>query len=105
MLGMLGLGRRRAKMAGAMLAAGVASWAGVAGAWGLSLPNLNHPFAGADDQRSELPDRGHMSRTSVALFDYDHTWGGTEIEGGPMWWPPRGHEFDPTKGGSCRSAR
>jgi hypothetical protein len=83
---MLGFGRRRAKMAGALLAAGVASWAGVAGAQGLSLPNLNNPFAGVDDQRSELPDRGHMSRTSVAIFDYDHTWGGTEIEGGPMWW-------------------
>jgi hypothetical protein len=79
-------GARRAAPALAAFASTLA-WAGAAAAQGLStmptIPALSEPLG---DARSELPERRYMARGSVALFDYEHTWGGTELEGGPMWW-------------------
>jgi hypothetical protein len=63
------------------------AWTGVAAGQALSgaptIPALSNPMG---DERSELPERRYMARGSVAIFDYEHTWGGTELEGGPMWW-------------------
>src|SRR5580693_7503194 len=35
---------------------------------------------------SQIPDQQFLAKGSVALFDYQHTWHATELEGGPMWW-------------------
>jgi hypothetical protein len=88
--------RRRAIATGATFAAGVVFVASGGGAQGLSLPSFNEPLGGPE-QRSEVPERATMSKGSVAIFDYEHTFGGLELEGAPMWWRFAG--TDPTHAG------
>jgi hypothetical protein len=71
--------------------AGCMAWGGQAGAQPLS--NLPSSSAGSEtlgDPTSQLPDRRHLAPGSVAIFDYEHTFQGFELEGGPMWWRKAG---------------
>jgi hypothetical protein len=78
----------RAALAMVALAAFVAAlaWAGRAGAQALTLPTVPGISEPLGDVRSDLPERRYMAPGSVAIFDYDHTFSGTELEGAPMWW-------------------
>jgi hypothetical protein len=84
---MLSGGRRVTRVAPAVAmcaaCAAVLSWVSPARAQMVTMPNVSEPLG---DPRSELADRTHMAPGSVAIFDYQHTWSGGELEGGPMWW-------------------
>jgi hypothetical protein len=75
---------------GVAIVAGVTLSTASAGAQALTLPNLGGAgFQGADANH-ELPSRTDMGRGSVAIFDFQHTFLGTEVEGAPMWWRKAG---------------
>jgi hypothetical protein len=72
------------------LAAG-ASWARVAGAQPFSsLPGGGAGSETLGEPTSQLPERRHLAPGSVAIFDYEHTFQGVELEGGPMTWRKAG---------------
>jgi len=84
-------------LAGAAVLACASAVSSVASAQGLSLPGLGGVGFQANDQTQGLPSQRTMARGSVAVFDYEHTYAGTELEGGPMWWRKAGS--DTTSGG------
>ena len=79
--------RRRlaAPLLGALAFAGVALSAASAAGQGLTMPGLGAGFSGADSNQ-DLPSRAKMGKGSVAIFDMEHTYAATEVEGGPMSW-------------------
>ncbi|HEX3346333.1 MAG TPA: hypothetical protein VHS09_17235 [Polyangiaceae bacterium] len=92
--------RRRRLSPSVLIGAAVLAGAGLvpraARAQGLTMPFPSAGFAGADNDPT-LPSRKTMGRGSVAVFDYEHTYAGTEVEGAPMWWRKSG--TDGTHGG------
>jgi hypothetical protein len=92
--------RERRRRATSLL--GVASFAALglfsarAGAQGLTMPSLPTAQFGGD-QSPSLPSRQSLGKGSVAVFDYEHTYAGTELEFAPMWWRRAGS--DATSGG------
>jgi hypothetical protein len=58
---------------------------------GLSSPFPSAGFGGADND-STLPSRKILGKGSVAVFDYEHTFAATELEGAPMWWRKSGSD-------------
>jgi hypothetical protein len=75
-------------VAAAAFAGTALSAAGAAGQ-GLSMPSLGGGIPGTDSTQT-LPTRAMLGRGSVAIFDYDHTFSGFEVEGAPMWWRKAG---------------
>ncbi len=68
------------------LAAGT-SWARVARAQPFSsLPSGSAGSETLGEPTSQLPERRHLAPGSVAIFDWEHTYQGVELEGGPMTW-------------------
>jgi len=84
-MGLRGTRRPPATLLGAIAFACATAGAASAGAQGLSMPFPSAGFSGADNEPT-LPSRKILGRGSVAVFDYEHTYAATELEGGPMWW-------------------
>jgi hypothetical protein len=75
-----------ASLAGATTLVAAILLASTAAAQGLSLPGpAGGPVAGSENN-GQLPTRSMLGPGSVTIFDYEHTYAGTEAEGGPMWW-------------------
>ena len=67
--------------------AGCTSWA--PGAFAQPFSSLPGGSAGSEtlgDPTSQLPERRHLAPGSVAIFDWEHTYQGVELEGAPMTW-------------------
>jgi hypothetical protein len=87
---MVALRRRVPLGLGAIAFAGVVLWPVCAAAQGLTMPTIGSgPMQGSDSTQT-LPSRSILGRGSVAIFDYEHTYAGTEAEGAPMWWHKAG---------------
>jgi hypothetical protein len=89
--------RRRATLllgAASFAVAGLATT--IAAAQGLTTPFSSAGFGGTNNDPT-LPSRATMGKGSVAVFDYEHTYAGTELEFAPMWWRRAGS--DTTSGG------
>jgi hypothetical protein len=89
--------RRPTKLLGAAVLACAGLASGSAAAQGLSMPSMGAVGFQGSDNSPELPSRRIMGPGSVAVFDYEHTYAGTELEGAPMWWRKAGS--DATAGG------
>jgi hypothetical protein len=69
--------------------AGATLSASDAAAQAITMPSLGGMGLQANSTH-DLPSRTDMGRGSVAIFDFEHTHLGTEIEGAPMWWRKAG---------------
>ncbi|MGD0526951.1 MAG: hypothetical protein ABSE49_17535 [Polyangiaceae bacterium] len=88
--------RRATLLLGAASFLAVALVSARAAAQGLTMPFPSAPFSGGE-QNPALPSRASLGKGSVAVFDYEHTYAGTELEFAPMWWRRAGS--DTTSGG------
>lgn len=91
----MGLPRRRrggSPFFGAMAFACAALSAASAAGQGLTMPSLGGVGFQGSDHETDLPSRSKMGRGSVTVFDAEHTYAGTELEAGPMWWRKAGSD-------------